>query len=159
MKFLRDNIVKILIVVGVLIILIVILIACSSSNNVGNAGSYSRMEDNLKNAATRFLKNRSDLLPNEEGKVVQVQMDSIYTLNEQNQKVYRLVPYIKCGDKYETEDFYSHILKNEDIVTELDGLYKIGDEYIYRGENPNNYVQIGDKLYRILSLDEDGFIN
>lgn len=184
MKFLRDNIVKILIVVGVLIILIVILIACSSSNNVGNAGSYSRMEDNLKNAATRFLKNRSDLLPNEEGKVVQVQMDSIYTkkqmekitaiddpsvkcdghvnvsyrLNEQNQKVYRLVPYIKCGDKYETEDFYSHILKNEDIVTELDGLYKIGDEYIYRGENPNNYVQIGDKLYRILSLDEDGYI-
>lgn len=184
MKFIRENILKILLVVGVLIIIIVILIACSSSGGTGKATSYSKMEDNLKNAATRYLKSHSELLPTEEGRIEQVQMDSIYTkkqmdkmtaiddssvkcdgyvnvsyrLNENDEKVYRVVPHVKCADKYETEDLYIHILKNEELVTELDGLYKIGNEYIFRGENPNNYLQIGEHLYRIMSIDENGYI-
>lgn len=184
MKFIRENIVKILLVVGILLVLIVILIACSGSGNGGRANSYSRMEDNFKNAATKFLSKHQDLLPTEEGKIVKVQMDSVYTkkqmdkmvaidddtvkcdgyvnvnfrINKDDEKSYRVVPHIKCGDKYETEDLYIHILKNEDVVTELDGLYKIGDEYIFRGENPNNYVQIGEHLYRIMSIDKDGYI-
>ena len=184
MKFIRDNIVKIIFVVGILIILVVILIACSSASTGGKATSYSRIEENLKSAATKYLNKHQDLLPTEEGKVVQVQMDSIYTekqlkkitaidddtvrcdghvnvsfrVNKNDEKVYRVVPHIKCGDKYETEDLYVHILKNEDIVTALDGLYEIGDEYVFRGENPNNYVQIGENLYRIMSIDKDGYI-
>lgn len=185
MKFLRDNIVKIAVVFGVLIIVIVILIACSNSGTgVGKGRTYSKMEDNFKNAATKFLQKHGDLLPTEEGKTVQVQMNSVYSekemknfvspedpnvrcdgyanvnyrLNEKGNKVYRVVPHIKCADLYETEDLYVHILKNEELVTSLDGLYKVGNEYIYRGENPNNYVQIGLHLYRILSIDEDGYI-
>ena len=184
MKFIRENIVKILLVVGILLVLIVILIACSSSGNGGKTNSYSRMEDNFKNAATKFLSKHQDLLPTEEGKIVKVQMDSVYNkkqmdkmtatddetvkcnghvdvsyrVDNNDEKIYRVVPHIKCGDKYETEDLYVHILKNEDVVTELDGLYKIGDEYIYRGENPNNYVQIGKNLYRIMSFDKNGYI-
>ena len=184
MKFIRENIIKILLVVGILIVLVVILIACSSGGNGGRMNSYSRMEDNFKNAATKFLSKHKDLLPKEEGKIVKVQMDTVYTkkqmdkmtaiddetikcnghvdvsyrVDKNEEKIYRVVPHIKCGDKYETEDLYVHILENEDLVTELDGLYQIGDEYIYRGENPNNYVQIGDNLYRILSINKDGYI-
>jgi len=184
MKFIRENIVKILLVVGILIVLIVILIACSGRGTGVGINSYSRMEDNLKNASTKFLNKHQDLLPTEEGKIVKVQMDTIYTkkqmekmtavddetikcdgyvnvsyrINKNDEKSYRIVPHIKCGDKYETEDLYIHVLKNEDVVTELDGLYKIGDEYIFRGENPNNYVQIGNNLYRIMSINKDGYI-
>lgn len=185
MKFIRENILKILLVFGVLIILIIVLIACSGKGgNGGSNSSYSRMEDNFKRAATSYLSKHKELLPKEEGKIVKVQMDTIYTekemrkmtavddssvrcdgyvnvtfrVNSNDEKVYRVVPHIKCGDKYETEDLYVHILKNEDLVQEYDGLYKIGDEYIFRGENPNNYVQIGENLYRILSIDSDGYI-
>lgn len=185
MKFLRENIVKIALVFGILIVIVIVLIACSGGGtSVGKGRSYSKIEDNFKNAATKFLQKHGDLLPTEEGKTIQVQMSSIYTekemkkivspedsnvkcdgyanvnfkFNDNGDKVYRVVPHIKCGDLYETEDLYVHILKNEDIVTSLDGLYKIGNEYVYRGENPNNYIQLGVHLYRILSIDEDGFI-
>ena len=184
MKFIRDNIIKIILVFGILLVLIIVLIACSGRNGGGKNTSYARMEENFKSAATRYLSKHKDLLPKEEGKSVKVQMDTIYPesqmkkmtaiddptvrcdgyvnvsyrLNSSDEKVYRVVPHIKCGDKYETEDLYAHILKNEDLVQEYDGLYKIGDTYIYRGENPNNYVQIGEKLYRILSIDSEGYI-
>ncbi|MBR4830176.1 MAG: hypothetical protein IKZ96_00200 [Bacilli bacterium] len=184
MNFIRENILKILLVVGVLIVLIIVLIACSGSGTTGKASSYPKMEENLKNAATRYLKSHSDLLPTEEGKIVQVQMDSIYTkkqmdkvtavddssvkcdgyvnvsyrLDNNDEKNYRVVPHIKCADKYETEELYMHILKNEDIVTEYDGLYQVGNEYIFKGEEPNNYLQIGNNLYRIMSIDENNYI-
>ena len=184
MKFLRENIVKILLVFGILIIAIVILIACSGKGTGGKATSYAKMEENFKNDATRYLSKHKELLPKEEGKLVKVNMDTIYSegqmkkmtaiddssvrcdgyvnvsfrVDKNEDKIYRAVPHIKCGDKYETEDLYVHILKNVDLVQEYDGLYKVGDEYIYRGENPNNYVKIGENLYRIVSIDSDGYI-
>ena len=185
MKFIRDNIVKIILVFGVLIVLIVVLIACSGGGStVGKAGSYARMEENFKKATTRFLNNRPDLLPKEEGKIVRIQMDAVYTekqmknitvvddssvrcdgyanvsyrLNSDDEKVYRVVPHIKCGDKYETEDLYVHILKTEELSNGQDGLYKVGEDYIFKGQNPNNYLKIGENLYRILSIDSEGYI-
>ena len=91
MKFIRENILKILLVVGVLIIIIVILIACSSSGGTGKATSYSKMEDNLKNAATRYLKSHAELLPTEEGRVEQVQMDTIYNKKQMEKMTTREV--------------------------------------------------------------------
>ncbi len=52
------------------------------------------------------------------------------------------------------------ILK-KNVVTEGDGLYKdttIAGRYIYKGGNPNNYIKLGDDLYRIISLEKDGTI-
>lgn len=36
-----------------------------------------------------------------------------------------------------------------------DGLYDLGDTYIFRGTDPDNYLKIGTELYRILSIDKD----
>ena len=46
-----------------------------------------------------------------------------------------------------------------DVVTSGDGLY--ADEYepgryVYKGADPDNYVQLGDDLWRIISLEPDG---
>ncbi len=52
------------------------------------------------------------------------------------------------------------ILK-KDVVTSGDGLYvdsTIDGRYIYRGGNPNNYIKLGDDLYRIISVEKDGTI-
>ena len=52
------------------------------------------------------------------------------------------------------------ILK-KNVVTSGDGLYvdsTVDGRYIYRGGNPNNYIRLGDDLYRIISVEKDGTI-
>ena len=52
------------------------------------------------------------------------------------------------------------ILK-KNVVTSGDGLYvdsTIDGRYIYKGGNPNNYIRLGDDLYRIISVEKDGTI-
>ncbi len=54
----------------------------------------------------------------------------------------------------------SDILK-KNVVTEGDGLYvdsTIDGRYIYKGGKPNNYIKLGNDLYRIISLEKDGTI-
>ncbi len=44
------------------------------------------------------------------------------------------------------------------VVSTGDGLYKDETEeerYIYKGENPNNYIKLGSDLYRIISVEKD----
>ena len=36
-----------------------------------------------------------------------------------------------------------------------DGLYDLGDTYIFRGDNPSNYLKIGNDTYRIISIDKE----
>ena len=44
------------------------------------------------------------------------------------------------------------------IVTSADGLYEdytMEGRYIYRGINPNNYIKLGDDIYRIIAIKKD----
>ena len=48
-------------------------------------------------------------------------------------------------------------LKTE-VVTSGDGLYKDYTEdgrYVYKGVNPNNYIKLGDDMYRIIAAESD----
>ncbi|MCI9063823.1 MAG: hypothetical protein HFJ17_04405 [Clostridia bacterium] len=43
------------------------------------------------------------------------------------------------------------------IVTTGDGLYTNGDNrYVYKGANPNNYIEFNNELWRIIALESDG---
>lgn len=45
------------------------------------------------------------------------------------------------------------------VVTSGDGLYEDSTEsgrYVFRGANPNNFIKLGDDLYRIISIESDG---
>ena len=47
----------------------------------------------------------------------------------------------------------------DDVVTEGDGLYEDSYEegrYVYRGQNPNNYIMFNDELWRIIAKETDG---
>ena len=47
----------------------------------------------------------------------------------------------------------------DNVVTEGDGLYEdIYEEgrYVYRGSNPNNYIEFNDELWRIIAKEADG---
>jgi hypothetical protein len=41
------------------------------------------------------------------------------------------------------------------LSTNEDGLYQDGKQYYYRGENPNNYIELDGIMFRIISLDEN----
>lgn len=101
----------------------------------------------------------------------------------EEEEEYRYTPYIKCGKYYETKTIADHIIESEEIVTEGEGLYQIAtkvvktddktseeekkDEkkndtetedvysYLYRGEYPNNYIKLGERMYRIMEITED----
>lgn len=49
------------------------------------------------------------------------------------------------------------IISNNDIkiTNNLDGLYETTDSYVYRGINPNNFIEINNKLWRIVSIDKE----
>ena len=56
-----------------------------------------------------------------------------------------------------TGDTAAEMLKAK-VVTSGDGLYTDSTEvgrYIYRGANPNNYIQLGDDMYRIIAVESD----
>ncbi len=62
---------------------------------------------------------------------------------------------IKCNPKIVKEKLL------ENLTTVGEGLY--ADEYeegryVYKGENPNNYLKFNDELWRIVSLEKDGTI-
>ena len=48
------------------------------------------------------------------------------------------------------------ILNNETVkvINDNAGLYETNDEYIYKGENPNNYIQLNTIKWRIISIDK-----
>ena len=68
-------------------------------------------------------------------------------------KHYAYVPYLECDD-YKTEYLKDYLVK--DVVDKGSGLYKIGDEYIFKGNKANNYLSLYGTMYRIIKINEDG---
>lgn len=177
MEFLRENILKILTMIVVFVIVIIIFtVACGSNNGIRKAKTYKDIENNLVTATKKYLESNKDLLPKVDGKITKVNIDTLINKNlikeqvaieDENVKCsgytevinkqgeYNYVPYIKCGKYYETKTIAEYIIDNQDIVTTNDGLYKFGETYVFRGENPNNYLKLGNRLYRIMEINEN----
>lgn len=88
---------------------------------------------------------------------------------------YDYTAYLNCGDKYKTALLYPMLI--EKTVTSGEGLYKVSDfieeptnlsidddgydlsknellyGYIYRGQSVDNYIKIGNELFRIVRID------
>lgn len=134
--------------------------------------SYSEIEEKLVSAAKSYYEDNEKLLPGKDGGTVSV--DSLTLIEKEYMKEftkynkqaescsatvtvtnnggkYLYIASLKCVD-YQTESLYEKILKNEKIVTEGTGLYAMDNDYIYRGEYPDNYVEFAGKRWRILRL-------
>lgn len=98
-----------------------------------------------------------------------------------DKKSYRYTPFISCGKYYTTRTIADYIISSEtkdgDFVRkEGDGLYssvttkevetnadeentknetETATEYYFRGEYPNNYLVIEDRVFRIISITPD----
>lgn len=176
MNFFRENILKIVIVIIVVVVVIIVSTAIFSGRTISNT-SYTNMEENMKRAAVKYTNQNQGLLPKSEGEIKTIKLDTLVNnkkikelkaLEDENiictgyvsismkDKDYIYKPYLKCGKYYETKTIADYIKANEPVVTSDDGLYAYGEKLVYRGENPNNYVALGDKIYRIIEVTEDG---
>lgn len=164
-------------VMGGIILLIAIIFLISSLG--GKKLSYERIEDKLKSGAISYFKDNKDSLPKENGQSVTIEAGTlvggkyIKELSEmvkegvscsakvvvtKNGDNYLYSPMLNCGEAHQTKKLTDVIMSQNEVVTTGNGLYAEGDNYRFRGEYINNYVQLDESLWRILDIDKDGYI-
>lgn len=179
MEFIRENLLKIVLFIGGLIIAIIIFSLIFGGKKPTKATDYSSMEQSMINATQRYVSKNKKLLPKDEDETSKVNLDTLVNfeymkelsaLEDENVKCtgyveilyknedYMYVPYLKCGNYYETLSIADYIINKDEIVTTGDGLYQMNGKYVFRGENPNNFLGIGTRLYRIIDITEDGIV-
>lgn len=174
MNFIRENLLKIVVVLIIIIIVTIVMASCGSKV-VTLTQRYEEMENTFKEKAISFVSEHKEFLPKQINESSKLNMRTLisnevmkpYYANEDKNvsctgyvsitkkeaNSYKYTPFIKCGKYYETKTLANYIISNNEIVTSEDGLYKYENTYVYRGEIPNNYLIIGEKTYRIISID------
>ena len=180
MNFIRDNIVKIGLMLLAAVIIIVVAVACSGRKEiVDDSTGYIEMENKVQAAAIKYIRKNQSLLPKTTDQVRKIKLDTLisnkmiselHALEDSNVKCsgyvdiikkssnkteYRYTPYIKCGKYYETRTIGDYIKSTEEVVTTGEGLYNLNNTYYFRGEYPKNYILLGERMYRILEITED----
>lgn len=182
MKVLKDTwenpiVKKIIIGTGIFILVLIFLMMFASCTNKGKKYTYSDIENLMVKTVKTKYKNSSELPSN--GNKLEVNISKLieeglmkniseYTKDEEtncsgkvtiynNNDNYLYIPNINCGDKYKTKNLHDTII-SDNLVTTGNGLYQINDEYVFKGDNINNYISINNILFRIISINEDGTI-
>lgn len=164
-------------ILGALILLIVIIFVVIVMSN--KKLSFENIEKRLKTAAENYFASNTSSLPSEEGVSVTIDAETlengkylkpiskmvkegtscsakvIVTKNRDN---YLYSPILNCGQAYTTTKLFSKVLSDNTIKNSGDGLYMDGENYRFRGEYVNNYVSLDGKLWRIIDIDEDGYL-
>lgn len=170
------------IVIGfiVLIIFLVFIIGLFKNKSL----EYREIEDKMVEAARKYYTVKEDALPLNEDEEVEISTTLLaeegymkelvkYQKDEsvscsgkvivtKSADYYNYSPYLECGDKYATTYLYEKLL--ETVVSKDDGLYKTTEyakeknnetAYVYKGDYVNNYIKIGEQLFRIVKLDHE----
>jgi len=166
------------IAIGIIVLVIVIVIALLIFHSItGGKTSYSDIENKVLKAAKKYYSENENLLPqsdNEQISIDDVSLTSLGYLDNMadlvkdkdgvtcsaqviisyNNGTYRYTPLLDCGDAYKSQTFASYIENNVDRVYTGTGLYDLNGEYVYRGEDPNNYIKFSGHIYRIVKISD-----
>jgi len=175
---------KFLIIAGCLIILpIILIIFLAIIQSCGNRKlTYENYEKKMVSSAERYFKAK-DAIPVKEGETSTVNIDKLVDGNyikspekalgdstckgnvsvrrngssiEQNGEGFLSYTYTLDCDKYSTIHLADKVKEN--LVTEESGLYQVGEDFIFKGDKPKNYITFFGKNYRIMGIDKDGIV-
>ncbi len=178
-KFNGDNLNKKLFLyvgigVGALFILLILLFIIKAI--IGSRISADKLEEKIKTAAISYYDKEPELLPKENGSKKEITINELVEAGElksldkllkkglscsghvtvsKNNGFYSYIPYVDCGNDYKTNLLVDVITNEKNIVTTGNGLYKVNDYYLFRGENLNNYVSFAGKKWVILRVNSD----
>lgn len=158
-----------LLLVVVLCVVVLVIILLISSLVVPKNRSYSDIESIMKEAAIKYYKDNENMLPrkgnsNEVSAQKLAELDYMKDLDKyrssdgcngkvvvyNNDGKFVYTPYLDCGSDYTTMELYKKVTSN--VVTGGNGLYKIGNEYVFKGDEVNNFVNINGNLWRIVKI-------
>lgn len=161
------------VMIGILIIIFIVSLL------MGGKMSFEAAENKISKVALNYALDRIDVLPTKDEETTisyqeLVDAKKIKPLNEilkdnsatcevtikikNNNDHYMAVTFLDCGEKYQSKNLRNTILSDNAIVNSSHGLYKINNEYVFRGEKVNNYVKFNNKLWRIIKITADGDI-
>lgn len=157
-----------LIVCGGFVLLFIFLFIMASCNKK----SYTTVEfeNLLLEKAEAYFQTNKDALPKNDGKKVSLSIGSLVEKQSDylkdttcsgsidvinNNGYYLYVPNINCSDGFGGQKLAEHLI-NKDVVTSANGLYQMNGEYVYRGDNVNNYIVFNNQLFRIIKINSDG---
>ena len=167
------------IILIIMFVIILILFIASSLGKKTKTYSYSEIETVLTKAAKSYFKDHSNYLPKDDGDVVEVDHTNLvaegkmkdlsyYTKKgvtcsavvrvEKDGKEYNYTPDLNCGDAYSSVPLYEKVIKDNTPVTSGYGLYSMNNGYVFRGELVDNYVLIGDIVWRIVKINSNNNI-
>lgn len=152
-----------------IIIILVILNACS----VGGYGSYSNIEDSMIKAAKQYYETNKNLLPTQNDGTVKVTISTLieaevleefkdpkdssnscsgYVEVTKIDEEFSYIPFLTCKGNYEPEYLYEKV-KNSGQDEIGNGIYEMNGEFVYRGNDVDNYVKFENLLWRIVKVD------
>lgn len=154
----------IIVVVGILLIMFVSSLGSSKK-------TYEEIETIMTNAAESYFQDHPENLPKKDGGTQSIEVsvlvaegkmkdlseytDAICSGSVKVQKTgtnYIYVPKLNCGESYSSEELYKVVRNDNSIVSSGYGLYNKDGNYVFRGEQVNNYVQLDNALWRIVKI-------
>lgn len=162
----------------ILFIILIALVASCTNSKKYTADNINDLETKLIDLAKRYYNTRESELPKDGAKTTLsvnalVEAEMSKPLNEiiengdncsgeitiyNNNSFYLYIPKIDCGKMYKAKNLAKSLTDEANIITSGEGLYQINGEYIFRGENTNNYLMFANKTWVILKVYADGTI-
>ncbi|MBQ7240332.1 MAG: hypothetical protein IJS56_02725 [Bacilli bacterium] len=160
--------------------IIVFIIIFTISACQGSSTSYESYQKKMEKSAKEYFKKHEDELPTDDKKTSEYSLKQMiedkniddYTKAFKNKEAkcdggvtvtnnngyYLYTVELDCGEDYSTKKLTDKII--EDNLSESGkGLFEIGNEYVFKGDDVNNYVTFNDETWRIISIDENNNIN
>ena len=175
---------KFLIIAGciILIPIFVIVFLAIIQGCSGGTVTHKKYEDKMVSAAQKYF-NDKNKLPKGEAELVTVELSELveegYIKSTENlledstcsgevsvrrngssvevngEGFLNYTVTLTC-DKYNTIHLVDKL--KEEVVTAESGLYQVGEDYVFKGDKVNNYINIFDVSYRIMSIDKNNII-
>lgn len=160
--------------VAIVVALLLLVIFLFSLLGVKNY-SYEKLEKVLKQSSEKYMNEHKNYLPST-GNDTEVSSDTLISngymkdfssygkknadctgkvVVHNDGNSYTYTPYLSCGNNYKTSSLGEAVKENNKVTTEGYGLYKINNDYVFRGEIVNNYVKLEKGLWRIVKITSD----
>ncbi|MBP3799757.1 MAG: hypothetical protein ILA19_02120 [Bacilli bacterium] len=165
---------KLLLLFLLIIILLIITLWLLSLSSKEKSINYSSYEKKMISAAKDYYKVNDKELPGNNSssevtlaKLVELKYMEDYSLLksctgsvtvENKNSSYSYSSYLDCGDDQSSKSLYRHLTQSNNITASGDGLYRMNNEYVFRGEIVNNYVNFSNRLWRIVKIDSNNDI-
>lgn len=170
---------KNLIIIGIFIISIIIILFGGALlyNKFFYKKSFTEVETIMLNAAKTHFNKHEEKLPKNIGDSITITDETLVKNNEMNtiesyiktrnitcsgevtvtniNGNHRYTSVLDCGKNYQTKLFSNYIKENVKIVNDGNGLYKLNDQLVYRGDEVKNYLKLNGKTYRIVKFVND----